>query len=151
MLDILAELIESLIGLTFLAMLIVVVAEVFSRYVLGSSIRGSFEVARYLVVWLCFLGTSQGIRRAQLINITFVKNALSPKWAKSISIATSILMAVFLVIVIRYGAEVIVYVIPQKSPALSISMGIPYMALPVGCTLMLVYLIESLVKTIRGR
>jgi len=148
-LDGMARVIETIIGIVFLSMLTIVTAEVFSRHVLGGSIRGSFEIARYLVVWLTFLGASQGIRRSELVSITFVKNALHPKVAKVISIVTMILVAGFLVLVVRYGIEVITNARLQSSPALSISMAIPYMAIPVGCFLMLVYLIEALVKVFR--
>lgn len=145
-----AKVIEILVGLIFLLLTIVVVVEIFSRYVLGNSIRGSFELARYLVIWLCYLGTSQGIRRAELINISFVKNALPPKVAEAVTMITMLFMAGFLILVIRYGSEVVYSVIPQISPSLNISMAYPYLALPVGCFLMLIYLTEAFVKIMKA-
>jgi len=149
-LDRLARVIEKLIGIIFLLLLIVVVVEIFSRYILGNSIRGSFELSRYLVIWLCFLGTSQGIRRAELINITIVKNALPPKVAKAITMITMLFMVGFLILIIRYGSEVVYSVIPQMSPSLNISMAYPYLALPVGSFLMLIFLAEAFVKVLKA-
>lgn len=145
----LARVIEIVIGILFLILTIVVVAEIFSRYVLGNSIKGSFELARYLVIWLCFLGTSQGIRRAELINITIVKNALPPQLAKAVTLTTMIFMAAFLLLIIRYGSEVVYAVIPQMSPSLNVSMAYPYLALPVGSFLMLIFLVEAFVKILK--
>ena len=150
-LDVLARAIEIMIGVILILMVVVVTVEIFARYVLGTSMRGSFEIARYLLIWICFLGPSQGIRRAELISITMVKNALPPAIAKQVTIGTIILMAAFLSIVIWYGIEVTSNAALQESPALGINMAIPYLAIPIGSFLILVFLLESLVRVWKAK
>ena len=53
---------QSLLGLGIL-MIGVVAAQVFFRYVLNHSLFWSEELARYILVWLTFLGASVAYRR----------------------------------------------------------------------------------------
>jgi TRAP-type C4-dicarboxylate transport system permease small subunit len=56
----------------------------------------------------------------------------------------------FLGIVAGYGTWVTLSVRDQISPALEISMAIPYAAVPVGCSVMVIYTLELLWKDVRA-
>jgi TRAP-type C4-dicarboxylate transport system permease small subunit len=150
LMDRIAKVIEKIIGVVFLAMLIMVTSEVFARYVLHNSIQFSYELAGYFVIWLTFLGSSMGIRRAELVSIEFVKNKLSKGVAKIVLVAGLTLIASFLGICIWGGYNILSTVRTQTSPGLGISMDIPYAVVPIGSFLILLFVIEGIVNAIRS-
>ena len=145
-----AKVIEKLIGLIFLAMLVLVTSEIFARYALHNSIQFSYELAGYFVIWLTFLGSSIGVRRAELVSIEFIKNRLSPQMAKPVLVAGLTLMGAFLGICIWGGYDILSTVRTQTSPGLGISMDIPYVVVPIGSSLILLFVIEGIVNAIRA-
>jgi TRAP-type transport system small permease protein len=149
--DKLDKVICHLVGCIFAAMLILVSTEIFSRYFLQASIKWSFELAAYLVIWLTFLGTSVGVRRAELTTITFVFVLFPRNLAKTIAFVGQLLMVAFLLICVKYGYEILAVVKMQTSPTLEINMSIPYTILPIGSFLILLFMVEAAVKTIRTK
>jgi TRAP-type C4-dicarboxylate transport system permease small subunit len=145
-LDGLAKVVEKTVGFILIAVFIMLVAEIFSRYLFHYSFRWVFELTRYLIIWIVFLGTSIGIRRAQLTSITFVTETLSPRAAKIVTILGILFMAGFLFLCVYYGYEALGMVANQSSPAMGINMSIPYLVVPIGSTMILIFLLEGLTR-----
>lgn len=149
--DKLLELIESVIKWFIIIcigiMVIVVIAQVFCRYVLGFSIIWSEELARFLLAWASFVGSSLALKRGELIGVNFALKALPEKMAKITMISGQILISLFLILAIKYGINMVKITIDQPSSALRIPMAVPYLSVPVGSFLMLVENIHVTVKT----
>ena len=145
-LDHLANWVAVIVGIIFIIIIVLVSAEVFFRYVLFSSIRGSYEISQYLCIWLTFLGVSVGLRRAELTSIEFVKNALPKEVAKWVTTAVMFLMMGFLALTVWYSFVLMIEISDTRSPAVGLNMAIPYAAVPLGSFLMIVFLIEGLFK-----
>lgn len=145
-LDGIARVLSIIVGLLFMMMLVLVTTEVFSRDVLHVSFRWSFELVRYLFIYMTFFGAALCIRRGEMISINFAKDALPPKTAKIVLIAGNFVLAGFLVICIWFGIETLFTVALQTSPAMGISMWIPYLSVPVGSFFMLLFTLEGLTK-----
>jgi len=124
------------IGL-MLFMLIVVLFQVISRKI---PFIGSFswteELARYLMLWLVFLGSSHIANASSYIRVTFLVEKLSAKMQKVLNIITKVLILLtsgyfawncFMVFTTTAVREV--------SPAMQISMQIPRLSLVIGFTL----------------
>lgn len=67
--------------LIFWALALDVFAQFFSRYVLGSSLTWTEEVARYLLVSLAFIGAARGVRRNSHIAVELFHSGLSTRVA----------------------------------------------------------------------
>ncbi len=125
----------------FMAILVVIVlAGVFFRYVLGSSIPWSEEVGRYLMIWLGFLGASLALREGLHVGVELVVQWLPPRVATSLRGLARGAMAGFLLVVTYYGVSLVANLWDQVSPVAGIRMTWPYLAIPVGSLLMLIQL-----------
>lgn len=72
--------IEDFVTLTlFWALILVVFAQFFSRYVLGSSIGWTEEIARYLLIGVGFLGSVMAARNGSHIMVEFFYHYM-PEW-----------------------------------------------------------------------
>lgn len=122
--------------LTILVM--VVLLAVFFRYVLGDSLPWSEEVARYLCVWVGFIGASVALNRRVHIGVEFFVDRLPPALKRRIKLAMEFVILGLLLFISYFGIELVFFQIPQRSSALLISMAWPYASVPAGTLLMIV-------------
>jgi len=118
-------------------MLVVVSAQIWYRFVLNDPLTWSEEVARYLFVWISFLGSAVGVRYNVHLGIDLIDKILSPKGRKIMTVLVNLLMQIFLGVVIIWGIRILHVVQFQKSASLGIPMTYPYLAVPVGASFML--------------
>lgn len=131
---------EIVIMILMAILVVFVVAGVFFRYVLGSSIPWSEEVGRYLMIWLGFLGASLALREGLHVGVELLVQWVPPRlaaWLKGLARGA---VAGFLLIVIGYGVFLVSNLWDQWSPVAGIRMTWPYLAIPVGSLLMLIQL-----------
>ncbi|MPZ63313.1 MAG: TRAP transporter small permease subunit [Propionibacteriales bacterium] len=133
----------------FVALVGVVLLSVVFRYVLNSSLLWGEELARYLAVWLVFLGLSSAHRRRQHVSVgsvlrlfPFVNNTGSRRAAEGITV---LLCAV--ITWISAESTFFNFQLNQTSPALQIPIAWAYLAIPVGFLLMTLQSAVSLVQS----
>lgn len=131
---------EVVIMVLMAVLVVVVVASVVFRYVLLSPLSWSEEVGRYLMIWVGFLAASIGVQQGMHVGIDFVVHWVRPVTAVWLRRLARGLTAVFLLIVTAYGFMLVVNLWEQWSPVLQFRMTWPYLAIPVGCLLMLLEL-----------
>ncbi|GAW93799.1 TRAP transporter small permease [Calderihabitans maritimus] len=137
-------------------MTLITFVQVITRYVFGFSLTWSEEFARYLFIWITFIGGSIAFRRLQLTSINIIVDKLPQKARFWILLVADLLVGVFLVVIVIYGIKLIYSpgVVRQLSPAMQIPMGIPYIAVPLGGFLMLVHnichILDKIVQIKRG-
>lgn len=119
-------------------LVIVVLIAVFFRYVLGDSLPWSEEVARYLCIWVGFIGASVALSRRVHIGVEFFVDRLRPELKRQIKLAAEFVMLGLLLFITYFGIELVIFQIPQRSSALLISMAWPYASVPAGTLLMIV-------------
>ena len=83
---------------------VIMVLQVTCRYVLGSPLVWSEELARYLYIWVCFLGAPVALRRGNHIAITLFVDLLPRKLARAISVFWHLVAFLFLVELAIQGA-----------------------------------------------
>jgi len=138
---------EGLIGLVLITMLTTILAQVFARYVADYPLSWTEELARYLFVWLVFLGASQAMRRGEHIAVGLIIDALPSGARRVVSLVIQLMIAAFLAVMIVQGFRVVTTVAPLPSIALKVSMAAVYLAVPVagiamlGRTLATIYII----------
>jgi len=111
--------------------------------IINISIPWSEETARYILIWIAFLGSSLAIRRNLLINLDTFVNAVPKKIRTVVIEVSSFLTLAFIVTIIYCGILFLKLGIAQIAPSLNISMGWAYAALPVGGVLMLINAITN--------
>lgn len=151
--DSLEQVLKIAIVLLLTAMTCVVILGIVARYILLISIPWTEELARYLMIWTGFVGFGVAYRKKELISVKLFINRLQPHLLRTALFISDIACSIFLIIVVIYGIKLCIMNAYQVSPALRISMAIIYSAIPLGCCLYLVFVIESIssfLKTKKG-
>jgi C4-dicarboxylate transporter DctQ subunit len=128
------------------AMTVIIIAQVFLRYLFLFSLSWSEEVARYLMIWASFLGASLAVKYGFHIGVEFVVNQIPEKRRKMIMLAAKLSMLFFLIFFTIGGFQVAWAVRDQDSPALLFSMFFAYVSAPVGGIFMIIHLLNSMVE-----
>lgn len=128
---------------------ILVPVEVFLRYLFGKSLYITEEFTRYLMVWVVFLASSLAIRENAHISIGILVNRFqgrSRAWLDLLSLACLLFFLIFLMI---EGIIILPYQIDQIIPSLEIPIFWFYLAIPVGCGLMILNLLPKVWETLK--
>lgn len=112
--------------------------QVLARYVFHWSLPWPEELARYCFIWGSLLGAGIALERRKLHDIDIVFNLLPKIVQPFISFMINLLALGFLVILVRYGIELLSVTHQQMSSALVIRMSYVYGAVPFAGSLMLI-------------
>lgn len=147
-LNFMGKLENTLVTTALFAMVVTVFLQVFFRYVVKASLPFSEELARYLMVWVVYIGASIGAKEGAHIGVEAIVNLFPTSLKKIIVIITGILSVIFCILIIWLGFKVVFYVMQsgQRSPSMEIPMFYAYLAVPVGGILMGIRFIEATVK-----
>ena len=139
-----------LVSVTFMVGL--TIAQVVCRYVLDRPIFWAEELSRYLMVWAAFLGTDIAVRNNEHCALTLLVARLSKANQRRTLILGASAMIGFGGIAAYNGLRLIAVILntQQTSPAMGISMAVPYLAVPVGCVLIILHQVELLISLIVG-
>ena len=140
---------KALFGLCVAIMVMLVVDvswQVFSRYALGSPSTFTDEAARFLMVWMTFLGGAYMSGCNGHLCVTSIRDRLPPKIQGAVIVLTYVLIAVFAVAVMMYGSQrLITRTLSQPSPSLGIPMGWFYSILPISAFCIVIYMVLNLI------
>lgn len=141
-----SEQLASVVGVAaFSTMTVMGILQVFFRYVVGSSLYFSEELARYAFVWAVFMASAVCLRRGMHAAIGMIVNWLPAGVRRVALVAAGICNVVFFTLVLIKGAELTMEVREQLSTAMEVSMSYAYAAIPAGGLLLLLYSVEELI------
>ncbi|TLP70567.1 TRAP transporter small permease [Maribacter sp. ACAM166] len=134
--------IEYLLVTIFGLLVIDVVWQVVSRYIVGQSSSFTEEFARFSLIWLTVLGAAyiNGQKEGHL-SMDFLLTKLSAKKRKGRQKVIQVFMALFALIVMVIGGGNLVYTtlsLGQTSSALHLPLGYVYAIVPV-CGLIIIF------------
>ena len=133
----------------FICLLVAATLQVLSRYVLEAPLPWTEELARFLLVWVAFLGSASVARRKMHIAVEFFSNKFKGKVAGVVNTWLYLIMAIFLAILF-YGTLVMFEsswpVHAGTMPWLRMSWV--YLGAIIGVAVMLIYVLNHLVREI---
>lgn len=141
------ENIERVILLVLLVVMsIVIVLQVFMRYVLENSLTWSEELARFCFVWLIYIGISYGVKKAKHIRVEALLTVFKRKGKYIINMIAYVLFLFFATYAVYYGFSIYLAIkeTGQLAPSLGISMSIMYLGMPVGMLLSSIRIIQRM-------
>jgi TRAP-type C4-dicarboxylate transport system permease small subunit len=106
--------------LVFWILAVVVFLQFFTRYVLNDSLAWTEEVARYLLILVCFLGAITATRRGAHITLEFLMRMVPPRLAKGLTVLSQTITLGFFASMTWIGIE-----LTQKTRQKMISLPIP--------------------------
>ncbi|WP_366655685.1 TRAP transporter small permease [Fodinicurvata sp. EGI_FJ10296] len=140
---------EALVAILLTVMLATIILQVLARYVFNLPLAWTEELARYLFIWLIFLGSSQAMRWGNHIAIGMVADRLPDILARISALIVHLLIAAFLVVLIFMGWRIAMTVAPVMSVAMKMPLMIVYLPLPIAGAVMLVRTLCTIVRIIR--
>ena len=148
--DIINRITEATLVIVLSGMAVVVLLQVIFRYVLNFPLFWTEELARYCLVWSSLLGSAVAVKRGQHIAVTIFLERVPPGLRRGLTMIALISVAAILTIILWGGIQLVAITRAQISPALRITMSVPYLAVPVGAALMLLHTIVCIFETLRS-
>jgi len=146
-----------LLLLSFLMAVLVVdtAVQVLFRYVLNSPLYWTDELARYLFIWITFIGGAVAVERRAHLSLDFFYEKM-PRTIKAIfKVIINLSAGVFLTAIVITGIKILSVTADQPSAMMGIPMAVPYLAVPIGAALMTMYLgitmVEDVKKILAGK
>ncbi len=146
------KIIEVFLVIIFGLLVIDVLWQVFSRYVLNTSFSFTEEFARFALIWLSILGAAYLNAKREHLSMDFLYQKFSLKNQKKVSILIELFILLFALIVMVIGGLNLVYTtlhLEQLSGTLRIPLGYIYAILPFSGLLIMyfsVYHIKNLMN-----
>ena len=128
---------RGILALLMSVMVSCVLFGVANRFIFKLPISWTEEVARYLMVWICMLGSTIAIKNGTHVAVIYFISKFNIKARNKIEFLNHILIIGFLLIPFIYGIKLCLSQMGQLSPALRISMFWPFLSVPAGCAIMI--------------
>ena len=120
------------------AMFMLVILQVVSRYVFQSPLPWTEELARYVMIWMIFIASAHLASTGGHIVITVIDSVLPRAWVKWVAVLSYLIVAVACFFLIPSGWKFVSRMFRAASPAMSLPMGWVYLAALSGvCLIML--------------
>jgi len=130
-------------------MVINVLWQVFTRYIMGDPSSFTDELARYLMIWIGILGAAYVSGKNMHVAINVLPEKFSKSTQKRIAIFVDILIIVFVFSAFIIGGIRLVYIsytLGQHSPSLQIPLAVVYLVLPLSGLLIIYYKTSDLLN-----
>ena len=137
-----------LVGLMTI-MVVAVLWQVFSRYVMQSPSSVTEELARYLLIWIGILGAAYAAGQQDHLAINLLEEKLNKENRKKLRIGIDVLIIFFCITVLVIGGGNLVYVnyeLGQSSAALEIPLYIVYLVIPLSGFLIITYKVNEIMN-----
>jgi TRAP-type C4-dicarboxylate transport system permease small subunit len=137
-------------GLAFMTALIFI--QVAMRYVFSYSLSWSEELARYIFLWISWVGASYAVKERSHFRVEMFANMLKGKNRRKFEFFILIVWFLFSFGLAWWGTELVMFIqrTGQVSAAIRMPMTIPYSSAPIGCVLMCIRLVIEIVKLCKG-
>ncbi|RAV28855.1 TRAP transporter small permease [Sinomicrobium soli] len=126
-----------------LAILVIAVLwQIFSRYVMNSPSSVTEEIARYLLIWVGILGAAYCSGQQDHLAIEILPPRLEEKSRMRLKVVLNVIIMLFSVLVFVIGGARLVYlnhVLGQSSAALHLPLSYVYLVVPLSGVVILVY------------
>jgi len=131
-------------------MTLIVVVQVFARYVLNHSLFWSEELARYLLVWLTFLGASVAYHKGVHPGVDVCFTRLSPCRQQVTRIGIHLASLFLFGVMVVKGTAFAWFVRHQISPALSLPKWILMGIIPLAGVVLMIHGVRFLMDAIQN-
>jgi TRAP-type transport system small permease protein len=144
------DLVEKALDAVLVLMMIVmgssISIQVFSRYIINRPTGWSEELARYLFVWITFLGGAVVIRQRRHVDVSFLTDRLPRRVAAGFLLVADLAVLFFLGALAWAGIGITGVAHRQLSAAMEFPMSFAYAAMPAGAALMFFFLTATIFR-----
>jgi TRAP-type C4-dicarboxylate transport system permease small subunit len=142
--------IRSLAAVFMGVMALLVIVQVFFRYVLGNPLTGSQELAVFSMVWVVMLGATIAFRNRSHIAVNLVVDLFPSGVQRCMRCLSYALILAFLSILGVQGWALTTRAMMQIAPSTHIPVGCIAVSIPICALVSSLYILEMLVREVRG-
>jgi TRAP-type C4-dicarboxylate transport system permease small subunit len=142
---------EILLTIVMTILVLDVVWQVVTRFVIGKPSTWTEELATYLMIWVAMLGASVALYRGAHLGIDYFVGKFSARVRLYTEVFVFVLIGAFSLSVMLVGGIGLVkdfLELGQPSPAMGVEMGYVYLALPISGFFLTLYSIELVIGKI---
>ncbi|WP_243342722.1 TRAP transporter small permease [Anaerococcus sp. AGMB09787] len=137
---------------TLLVMFVLVIWQVFTRYVLNNSATWTEELTAYLFAWSTLFGASIVVGERGHMNIPVIMDKMSPGFQKLIGIFSEVIILLFSLVILVYGGFSITKLgMGQMTSSLSLPIGVFYIPILISGIVNIIYSILNIKDMASGR
>ncbi|HAJ99508.1 MAG TPA: TRAP transporter small permease [Bacteroidales bacterium] len=149
------DLLLEIVVCTLLVVLVLnVLWQVISRFVIGQPSPYTDELAGFLLIWVGLLGSAYAAGKKQHLAITLLSTKLKAENQIRVQVLVNCLIVLFAVFVMVVGGVNLTYLtlyLNQISSALKIPIGLIYMVIPISGLLIIFYAVEDIFVILKTR
>ncbi|MGD8778455.1 MAG: TRAP transporter small permease [Ignavibacteria bacterium] len=151
--DYIDKFIELLLIILMGVMVINVLWQVFTRFILNDPSSFTDELARFILIWLGLLGAGYVTGKKMHLAIDFFLNKFSPKRKRALELFINVLVFLFALFAMFIGGINLVSLtlyLKQISASLQIQLGYVYMVVPLSGFLIMFYSIVNIIESFKN-
>lgn len=137
-----------------LAVCVVIISlQVIMRFVFNSSLSWSEESAKYLFVWLIWLGTSIAAKDQSHIVLEFLTSRLKGNVRAALSVVAKLIWLALCIFLVYYGTGVVLDMIHRGKTASAmpwLKVWVVYLAIPVSQAVLSLRLVAQIVQEVKS-
>lgn len=145
---ILDTVVKTVMVVLLAALIVAVGANVFGRYVLSESIAGSDEMARFLFIWVIFLGAALAHLHREHIAVELVVERLPAGWQRVTTVVQE-LVVLGVVLALLYSSTQVLAISAGSSALLDVPLWLINISVPVCAGLMALITLYRIVVALR--
>lgn len=149
---VLDHLLETLVMVVVAVLVLDVLLQVFTRFVLNKPSSWTEELAVFMLIWVSLLGAAVALGRGAHLGIDYFVGKLPQRLRLATEVFVFFCVAAFSFLVMVLGGIDLVrstLELGQSSPALNVQMGHVYLAVPISGFFLTLYAVIALVERLR--
>ena len=149
-----SKILEWIMIVIFALLVLDVLFQVFSRYVLGESFTWTEEFARFALIWMTILGAAYLNGKKEHLSMDFLYQKFSASNQKKVAILIEVLIFLFALVVMVIGGVNLVYTtlhLEQLSGTLRIPLGYVYAIMPFSGFLIMCFAVYHISKIMNNK
>ncbi len=139
----------SVLVVIMAAMVLNVLWQVFTRFVIGTPSSFTDELSRYLMIWVGVLGAAYVSGKNRHVAIDVIRSKCTPRTQNLLKKIVFVLVILFALSAFVIGGSRLVYIthiLGQRSPALQIPLSFVYIIIPISGILIIYYKVSDLLS-----
>lgn len=147
--DAICNVLRHVAGVLLLCIVVLVAIQIIARSILHLSTPWTEEIARYLLIWMTFLGSPVALRKGEHLMVDLLYSKYPAKGRQWVHLLSDVSIAAFCTYLLVFGIQLCNSPVVKKfkSPAAAIPRTWVYSALPVGAALMLLVALYDVYNT----
>lgn len=150
--NIVDKILEIFLVIIMAVLVIDVLWQVASRFILNDPSSFTDELAGFLLIWVGLFGAAYASGKKQHLAIDLLPQKLPPAKRKYLDAIINFMIVVFAVIVMVIGGTRLVYItldLNQVSSALQLHLGYVYLVLPISGILITYYAVDDIINGLK--